>query len=118
MAGGWPSPSPRTNLRAGLLGFGGRFRGGGSGRLCWGRLCSRGGSCCAHDCRGLDDVETGPLLVNILLAALGDVVLVHSGGISVLVVEHFHNVHPRGIHNTEGSETLGVQIRVVLRIDE
>ena len=87
----------------------GRWFGGGFG---W------GGGGGADEGGGGDFVELGPLGGEVLLALFGDVFLVHAGGFAVLVVEHLDDVHAGAVDGTEGSEALGVEGRVVLKVDE
>lgn len=62
-----------------------------------------------------DQVEFGPFLFEVPLAALDDGGLIHPGGLAVLFVEHLDHFHAVAIDNADadGSEALGVNIGIV-----
>ncbi len=89
--------------------FGGGLGGGGSG-------LGRSGD--TNDGGGLDGVEARPLGGKIFFATLADGVLIHAGGVAVLVVKHFDEFHAIAINHPEGGEALGIERGVVFEIDE
>src|ERR1700757_3970100 len=66
----------------------------------------------------VDDILFGVLAVQKRLPEFRDLVLLVRGLVAILVVEHFHDLHPRRVNRCEGRKSLGVQERIVLEADK
>src|SRR5260370_39433198 len=65
---------------------------------------------------GLDGVQLGPAFIEIGLTQLGDLILVRTSAIPILVVKHLYHLHSLSIDIAEGCQTLPVHPALALQI--
>src|SRR5580704_916080 len=116
LPGGRPKAAPTESRNMSLLGRGScwfysRFGGGFGRRL--GRRCGW-----TDQVGAFDGVQLGPFGGQVLFPLVLDVLLIHPGGVTVLVVKHFNHIHAVAIHGTKGGKPHAVQAAVVLEVYE
>src|ERR1700738_3282853 len=91
--------------------FGRRF---GSGFSCG---VSRSSRRSANDWGGLDVIQFWPTFIDIRLALLFELLLIGTRAVTVLVVEHLHDLHAIG-NLAEWRESLVIERTVIFEVDK